>query len=57
MKLTLLMIFTIISSGKQGSAEFYRVDEAIMVKFVNQKICQQVPTSALINRLLIIHIQ
>lgn len=43
MKLILLMLLlTIVSCGKQGSAKLYRVDDAAMVKFVNQK---SMPTS------------
>lgn len=37
MKLIVLMLLTIVSCGKQGSAKLYRVDEASLVKFVNQK--------------------
>ncbi len=37
MKLILLMLLTAVSCGKQGSAKLYRVDEAQLTKFVNQK--------------------
>lgn len=37
MKLILLMLLTVVSCGKQGSAKLYRVDESKLTKFVNQK--------------------
>lgn len=37
MKLILLMLITLVSCGKQGSAKFYRVEETALVKYVNQK--------------------
>ena len=37
MKLIVLILLTLVGCGKQSSAKLYRVDDAAMVKFVNQK--------------------
>ncbi len=47
MKLILLMLLTLVSCGKQGSAKLYRVDDAKLTKFVNQKIMPPKPNLTL----------